>query len=237
MSFSNFNMPGLFASNPLLMNMQSPVAAQLLQQPLMAPQAAAGGFMSRITDPSNRNAMMGLASALLANSGYSTTPRSFGEIAGQGLQAFQQGQELDRIEAMRQQLPEDLRNAPIGLVSQILAQQYDPRIALEREQMDYQRGRDERLDERWERQFLSEQDYRSQNLELERAKAEAAMKAQEIENRYRMGQLGLAEAELGLKRVQAQLQQQIQGAILDSMTQPGGAATPSNRPPLDSFMR
>lgn len=110
-------------------------ALGLLQPQPVQQQLRQPAFFS----PDNENANMGLASALLADSGWSTTPQNFSSTLGRGLGAYQQGALVDqRLGAQKAEQDQwvtlakqlGLEGVPPaavpGLVTKMLEAQYAP---------------------------------------------------------------------------------------------------------------
>lgn len=114
-----------------------PVSAAMLSPQMPTPtrgQQLTYG-LEQFLSPENQNANLGLASALLAQSGWAPVGQSptLGQAFGQALPAFQQGQQLDRQKAEQMQWQELAKgmglgdmpaSAMPGLVTEILKSQY-----------------------------------------------------------------------------------------------------------------
>lgn len=102
--------------------------------------------ISNFFSPENKNANLGLASALLAQSGWHPTAQAptLGQALGQAFPAYQQGRQQDKLEADEAQLAEFARGMGLegvpsdiqrGVVSKMLESQFAP----EQGQTDFQR--------------------------------------------------------------------------------------------------
>lgn len=89
--------------------------------PNQNPMGQKPSWLENMFGPQNQNAVMGLASALLAQSGYSPTPQTFGQAVGNAYPAYAAGRQMDQERSFLDS--SGFKGVPSGIATAILEQQ------------------------------------------------------------------------------------------------------------------
>lgn len=182
-----------------------------------------------LTDPKFANSRLGIASALLSSGGWTDKPTSNAQMMGSAIQGYQQGREQDRWEAMRQQMPALLQDAPVSLIQQILSSQFDPRTQLAVAEFQNTKAQQKQAQKNFELQRDIEKQHHQDDMEmrmLEYKRQEALMASQ----------LGVEGAQIQLAGIEAQMKElqlkQLQGwqGMMDMLAKRFGGGAPGAAP-------